>query len=100
MWSRRSHLLQPLNTLTSQKVTFKWIDVEKKAFYDIKHDVFFNTFLSYPSFNRQFGIHTDDSNYHPGAVVSQEGKPIVSYICKLTEPQSQYTTKAVVHQHL
>ena len=29
VWSRRTHLIQPLTKLTPNKVTFKWADVEK-----------------------------------------------------------------------
>ena len=32
MWSRRSHLLQPLTTLTSTEVKFKWTDFQQQAF--------------------------------------------------------------------
>ena len=37
MWYRWSHLLQPLTSLTPDKVTFKWTSVEQKSFTDIKH---------------------------------------------------------------
>ena len=32
MWSRRSHLLHPIPALTSNKVKFKWTDVEHNFF--------------------------------------------------------------------
>ena len=48
MWSRRSHLLHPLNALTSKKVNFEWTDMEKKLFYGIKHDVAYAPPISIP----------------------------------------------------
>ena len=39
MWSRRSHLLQPLTALTPSKVRFKWTEMEQKVFDDIKRYV-------------------------------------------------------------
>ena len=60
MWSRWSHLLQPLTKLTSEKVMFKWTDMEQKAFDDIKCTVARNNLLSNPYFNKIFDIHTDD----------------------------------------
>ena len=36
MWGKRSHLLKHLTALTSTKVKFKWTDVIKKAFGEIK----------------------------------------------------------------
>ena len=32
MWTKRSHLLHPLTELTSNKVKFKWSEIEQKVF--------------------------------------------------------------------
>ena len=32
LWARQSHLLQSLTTITSNKVNFKWMEIEKKHF--------------------------------------------------------------------
>ena len=45
MWARQSHVLKPLTALPSNQVWFKWIDVEQKAFDDIKHSVAHDTLL-------------------------------------------------------
>ena len=87
MWYIRSHLLHTLTELTSPKVKFKWNDVEQKAFDDIKRTVAHNTLLAYPDFNNFFDIHTDDSDYKLGAVISQDDKPIALYSLKLTKNQ-------------
>ena len=36
MWSRLSHLLQPLYALASYKIVFKKTDIEDKSFEEIK----------------------------------------------------------------
>ena len=38
---------------------FKWTDVERKLFDDIKFDVSQDTLLAYPDFIERFYIHTD-----------------------------------------
>ena len=35
MWYRRSHLLQSLTALNTDKVKFKWTDIEHKSFEEI-----------------------------------------------------------------
>ena len=91
MWAKQSHLLRPLTVLTSKKVKFKWTHVEQKAFDEIKGIVTCNALLIYMYFNRRFDIHSDDIEFQIGAVISQDGKLIAFYSCKLTNPQLQYT---------
>ena len=91
MWAIHSHLLQLLTALTSNKVNFKLIDVEHKVFDYIKHIFSHDTLLAYPDFNTLFDIHTDNSDFHLGALISQCGKPIDFYTHKLTGPQTWYT---------
>ena len=79
MWDRCSHLLQPLTSLTSNKVNFKWTDVEHKSLDNIKCTVARNTFLSYPYFNKRFDIHTDARYFQLESVIIQCGQPISFY---------------------
>ena len=44
----------------------------------------------YTYFNKLIYIHTDDSNFRLGAVISQEGKPISFYSIKLARLQKRY----------
>ena len=81
MWSRHSHLLQPLTTLKPNKVKLKWTNIEQKEFEDIKHIFPCAILLTYPNFNKYFDIHTDASDLHLVEVIIQEGKSIASYIC-------------------
>ena len=91
IWAKRSHLLQPLTELTSDKVKFKWIYVEHNAFDEIKLIVTSDTLLIYLELNGWFDIHMDASEFKLGAVISQNGKPISFYRHKLTGPQQRYT---------
>ena len=49
--------------------------------------------LSYPDFTKEFVIHTAASQTKLGGVISQDGKPIDFYNCKLNPAQTWYTTK-------
>ena len=62
MWARFSHLLQTLTVLTTNKVKFKWTNVEQKVFDDLKRVVARSTLLAHPDFNKRLDIHTDDLN--------------------------------------
>ena len=62
MWAKRSHLLHPITALTSNKVKFKWTDLEQKVFEDIKRAISQDTLLAYPDFNQHFGIYSDAIN--------------------------------------
>ena len=46
----------------SDKVIFKWRDVEQKSFDDIKRIVVHDNLLAYPYFNEQFYIESDASS--------------------------------------
>ena len=50
-----------------------------------------DTLLIYLDFNKRFDIHMDASELQLRAVISQDGKPIAFYVCKLTGPQTLYT---------
>ena len=86
-----SHKLASLTRLTSIKRKFKWRDVKQYAFEEIKRILARYTLLNYPDFNETFKIHTDDSAFQLGAVISQKDTPIVFYSIKLTDTQQRYT---------
>ena len=69
--ARRSHILHPLTSLTSPKVKFKWTDVEKKAFDEIKRTVAHDTLLAYPYLNIRFNIHMGARDHQLGSLISQ-----------------------------
>ena len=89
---RRSDISAPLTKLTSNKVPFKWTNVEEEAFHKLKLAISKETMLNYPNFSKVFEIHTDASDKQLGAVIAQEGKPIAFYSRRLTSAQEKYTT--------
>ena len=91
MWPRRSHMLALLTKLTSIKSKFKWMEFEQDDFDKIKRIVARDNLLTYPEFNETFKIHTNDSSFQLGAVLSQKVKPIAFYSRKLTDDQQRYT---------
>ena len=50
------------------------------------------TLLRYPDFSKEFEIHTDASKKQLGAVIVQDGKPIVFNSRKLSNAQTRCTT--------
>ena len=66
---------------------------QTKIVEEIKRIVSHNTLLAYLYFNERFEIHTDDRNFHIGAVMIQEGKPIAFYSRKPTISQKSYPVK-------
>ena len=92
MWLRRSHILAPLASLTSDKVKWEWGPKQSAAFAMAKRVIAREAMLAYPDFNKPFTIHTDASHYQLGGVISQDGKPIAFYSRKLNDAQTRYTT--------
>ena len=76
MWETNSHTLEPLTKLTSNKVIFKWTEVEH-----------INNLLADTDINELFKIHTNDICFLLRVVIIQEEKPIGFYSRKLTGPQ-------------
>ena len=64
------------------KVKFKW--TKKKTFNEIKRIVAHDNLLTYTEFNKEFKIHTDDSDFKLGAVIIHKVKLIALHIRKLT----------------
>jgi hypothetical protein len=88
MWRRRSHILSPLTEVSSgpknKKLT--WTDDLEKAFHEHKQMVARETLLNYPDWSKPFDIHRDASDRQLGAVISQNGKPIIAFFsCQLSK---------------
>ena len=49
-----------------------------------------DTLLTYPYFNETFKIHTNDSNFQAGSVITHKFKPITLYSRKLTDAHKRY----------
>ena len=92
MWIRQSHVLALLTRLQSKDVKFTWDKQSQEAFDTIKRIMQKEVLLAYPDFSKPFEIHTDASHTQLGAVIAQEGQPIVFYSRKLSSAQTRYTT--------
>jgi RNase H-like domain found in reverse transcriptase len=92
MWGKRSEILAPLASLTSNAVKWKWEAEHQKGFDNMKAMIAKEALLAYPDFAEEFVIHTAASHTQLGAVISEQGKPIAFYSRKLKPKQTQYTT--------
>ena len=63
MWARISHTLAPLTKIKPGRISFKWTKIKQDAFNEIKWIVARYTLLTYPYFNEEFKIHTNDSDF-------------------------------------
>ena len=70
MWPIRSHTLEPLTKITSNKRKFKWTKIEQDAFDEIKRILGHDNLLTYPDFNEVFKIQFNARNFQLGEVVS------------------------------
>jgi RNase H-like domain found in reverse transcriptase len=91
MWSRRSHISAALTDLTD-KGTFNWTPVHRKAFDTMKALMVKDVLLCYPDNNLPFHIYTDASDYQLGSVILQQNIPVAFYSRKLSLTQQNYTT--------
>ena len=91
MWPKRSHILEPLTSLTAEG-PFVWTKECDKAFSEMKSVISSDCLLAYPDHNVPFHIETDASDYQLGAVIKQNNKPVAYYSRKLNAAQRNYTT--------
>ena len=91
IWERRSHLIAPLTDLLGEvghtKVTKKkgtkkkawyWASHHQEAFDNVKQTLSREVILAYPTYGELFEIYTDASTRQLGAVITQNGRPIVA----------------------
>ena len=53
---------------------FKWPETKQKMFEEIKEIVYRTNRITYPDFDTQFEIHTNDSAFHPGEYIIHKKK--------------------------
>jgi hypothetical protein len=78
--------------MTSAKVKSKWTPECQDSFEKMKAIMAKETLVTFPDFTKEFEIHTDASKLQLGACISQGGKPVAFYSCKLQPAQTCYTT--------
>ena len=64
---------------------------QTRCFQKNKHIVDRNTLLTYPYFNEEFEVHTNDRAFQLGAVIIHKVKPINLYSIKITSSHKRYT---------
>ena len=89
MWPSRSHVLAPLIEAVSGRKGRKilCIDALESYFKELKRMVSTETLLSYPDWKLPFTFHTDASDKHLGAVISQNNKTIAFFSRRSSKPQ-------------
>ena len=70
---------------------FTWLPIHQEAFERIKQVIGKAVTLAYPDFNETFDIYTDSSDKQLGGVITQKGRPLAFYSCKLRGAQLNYT---------
>ena len=78
LWPKRSHILETFTAISAGKkgTKIKRAPELEDAFQQVKQMVCRKTLLTYPDWSKPFDIHTDESDYQLGAVISQDNKPI------------------------
>jgi hypothetical protein len=64
----------------------------QKAFEKMRLLMTADALAAYPDHNKRFDIYTDASDFQLCACIIQEGRPIASFLQKLTKSQQNYTT--------
>ena len=62
------------------------------AFKQMKAILSAATLMANPNYNKPFHIYKDASDYHMGAVIMQDEKPVAYWSRKLNGAQENYTT--------
>ena len=81
-------MLAPLaEVVSSPKVEILWNDALEISFKELKSIVSMETLLSYSYWKIPFTVHTDAYDKQIGSAISQNNKPIVFFVRKLSQPQ-------------
>ena len=72
-------------TKSKKKGPIVWTAEAEEEFENIKKICAENTMLHYPGFNEEFKIHTDNSDYQMGSIISQNGRPVAYWSKKLSD---------------
>ena len=86
-----SELSEPLHRLTKQNTVWAWESEQQQAFEKIKHALTTLPILTYFDKNKEHIIQTDASKTGLGAVLLQEGQPVVYASRALTDTEQRYS---------
>jgi hypothetical protein len=92
----KSHIIEPLNSLSKDNAHFVWLEPQKKAFKELKNLLKIAPTLSYYDYTKKIVIQANASNYGLGAALMQIGeddkREIVAYASTtLTETEEKYS---------
>ena len=88
-----AQLNQPLNHLTSDKVSFVWSGACETAFNSLKQQLASKPVLCFPQLDQPFIVEVDTSNHAVRGVLSQfgdDGKPHAYYSTALQQSQKDW----------
>ena len=91
MWPKRVHILSPLSEESGKKI-FRWTNKIDNTFKKMKAILSADALIANPNHNKPFHMYTDASDYHMGAVIMQDEKPVAYWSQKLNGAQKNYTT--------
>lgn len=74
-----STIAKSLTDLTKKDVNFHWTDKQQNSFETLKQRLCEVPVLTYPDFSKTFTLTTDASNEGLGAVLSQDGHPLILF---------------------
>ena len=69
-----SQIVKPLQQMVKQSVQFKWIDIEKSSFKEIKIAIAHAPSLRSPDFENAFVLYTFASNNSLAVILTQKGE--------------------------
>ena len=96
-----SIIAAPLTELTKQKVPWRWTEVERKAFLDLKSRLISAPILASPDYSLPFKVVTDASIVGASAILmqkhklhddSKEWKPVAYASWKFNEQEARWST--------
>ncbi|POM68721.1 Retrotransposon Polyprotein [Phytophthora palmivora] len=90
IWPRRAAILSLPTALISPSVPFRWSDEHETAFARMKTAMIQTVELAFPDYSKPFHMHTDASGYQLGAVISQDGRPLVFWSKRCNDAQKKY----------
>ncbi len=82
MWPQHSHILAPLSSESGRK-TFCWTDKMDLAFKYMQAAMPQDNLFACCNNKKPFYIYTNASDYHMGAYIVQDNKPVAFLSCKL-----------------
>jgi hypothetical protein len=94
MWLSCAHILKLLTdqSCLKKRAPTKLTDEMQKTFDRMHFLMTADAPAAYLDHNKRIDVYTDASDFHVGACIIQEGRPVAYFLQKLTKSQQNYTT--------